>query len=235
MKENDNLKELEKIIEEINYIIQYKKDPFEVNIREILEKLNQLFKKLDTIEELSKDAEAMDNLASIVREQAGILYQKTSSLFITSERLIAKLEKLNIHVLGRLMELCMHPIASIDYINSDSIKFAYEYWLAKNPIKFEKRNIETKLGYVSRKEIYVNEKNFLREMEEFESYLTKNLPYNLTRELEKLDSKERVKILYFISFLIAQGKVHIVDKNDELIIERGPSKTNNSIIFNVKI
>jgi hypothetical protein len=233
MKENSNA-EIDKIIEEITYVIQRKKDPFEVNVAELLNKLNQIFKKIRTIEELSKDAEAMDHIATVVKEQAGLLYERTSSLFISPKRLAEKLEKFSVYEFSRLIELCLHPVASTNFINSDSIKSGYEYWFAKNPIKIEKKSYETEIGFISANDIYVQDKNFIKELEEFETDLMKKLPLNLTKEMENMNAKERVRFLYFISFLIAQGKLHVSESNEEILIEKGPSKRNYSIIFRLK-
>jgi hypothetical protein len=232
---NNITDELEKIIEEINLIIQKKKDPFEINIKSLLKKLNELYIKLQSIEEYSKDAEAINLLATIVKEQSNYLYDKSSTLFLAAEKLIEKLTKISILEIGKIMEMCMYPIATTNFMNNDSIKIGYEYWLAKSSIRSERRTYETKINLINKDEFYYSDRKFINDLKKYEELILSKLPLNLTKEIENLNSKDKINLLYYLSFLIAQGKVHLVEKNEELYVDAGPSKFTNSIIFRIKL
>lgn len=230
----DSVKEIQEIIEMTNAIIQRKIDPFKIDVKSLIEKLDSLFPKLRKIEELLLDVEALERISNVLGIQTKELNYMSSKFYLSSEDIINKLKQMNIVELSNMLSLTFHPVLSTNFINEETLLNAYEYWLSiKKRIRVEEEKSFSLLE-IKKEDLKLREKKIAEKLAELENYLENNTPIELNSLTDKMERNSKVEFLYLLSYLISSGKFSIEDKGEEMIIRKGKAKESSSLVFTIK-
>ncbi len=192
-------------------------NPFDVDIREKILILKQRLPELKLLDELLVDAEAMLELAQIVKLQDQWLKSRASSLYIDPLLIQLKVKLLSKEALSEAFVRSWHPVAQIDQLSPRGLEKAFVYWRDLIPIserfKDQFGTYGTRPGLVDYSEL-VSLGVFTRE--QFETSLAE-LHDELLRKSngewvdymqfignETFESK--VRRAYLLAFLISEGR-----------------------------
>jgi hypothetical protein len=103
-------------------------NPFDVDIRQKLLILKLRLPELKLLDELLVDAEAIQELAQIVKLQDQWLKTRASSLYIDPLLIQLKLKLMRKETLSEAFVKSWHPIAQIDQITPRGLEKAFVYW-----------------------------------------------------------------------------------------------------------
>lgn len=192
-------------------------NPFDVDIREKILILKQRLPELKLLDELLVDAEAMLELAQIVKLQDEWLKTRASSLYIDPLLIQLKVKLLPKEALSEAFIRSWHPIAQVDQLSPRGLEKAFVYWRDLVPIserfKDQFGSYGVRPGQVDYSDL-VNMGVFTRE--QFETNLTQ-----LYNELSKRSGGEwvdyrqfigddafenKVRRAYLLAFLISEGR-----------------------------
>ena len=109
-------------------------NPFDVDIREKILILKQRLPELKLLDELLVDAEAMLELAQIVKLQDQWLKSRASSLYIDPLLIQLKVKLLPKEALSEAFVKSWHPIAQIDQLSPKGLEKAFVYWRDLIPV-----------------------------------------------------------------------------------------------------
>ncbi|HYA56358.1 MAG TPA: hypothetical protein VED22_06120 [Nitrososphaerales archaeon] len=109
-------------------------NPFDVDIREKILILKQRLPELKFLDELLVDAEAMLELAQIVKLQDQWLKSRASSLYIDPLLIQLKLKLLPKEALSEAFVKSWHPVAQVDQLSPRGLEKAFVYWRDLVPI-----------------------------------------------------------------------------------------------------
>jgi len=109
-------------------------NPFDVDIREKILLLKQRLPELKLLDELLVDAEAMLELAQVVKLQDQWLKSRASSLYIDPLLIQLKVKLLPKEALSDAFVKSWHPIAQIDQLSPRGLEKAFVYWRDLVPI-----------------------------------------------------------------------------------------------------
>ncbi len=226
------LEEIEKIIQITKDVLERRKNPFEIDVKSLIEKIKEIFPKIKNLEEYLKDSEAIYNLSQVIDMQSNELYYKSSFLYFNPSLLIRKAQHLSFIELGNILAFCLYPILSTNFINTQSLIQAYEYW---NNIKYKKINFINKEYKIEEIQTEKVSKKIEDKIKSLENYLNKLVPIRLSDFIND-EPKNVAEKLFLLSFLIIQGKFYIgLNEEGEFIIQKEPSDIKGSLVFNVKI
>ena len=126
----DAVKKLREILEELTAVLSSGADPFAVNLREILDRLNEVLPQLSN-EELPLDAEIIRYAAQIVKRQEEWVAGRTSLLALAPFIAILKLASMTKDELVRDFLGAWTPIVSLDRMTVGDLMLGMEYLGAK--------------------------------------------------------------------------------------------------------
>lgn len=227
----DVKEELNYIIEITNSIIQKRIDPFKIDIKELLERLNKIFFKIKDIEEFLMDAEALHGITSVLREQTNELNYKAVFLYSSPEMLLEKIKKMNIVELSNLTLLTLHPLINTSFIDAEALSNALEYWISMKVRNVLKERPALSYKEITSKEIQIQEKEILKKIENIYNDLSNKVPIKISEILKNKSFEERIELLYFISYLISLNKFYIEETEDGVILNKGRGNIKGSIII----
>lgn len=124
-----------RIIDLCKTVEQKRLDPFEVEVAKILEVLRLRLPEWKLPEELCLDAEAIREVAEIVKLQWDWIKHRSSLLYVDSILLTLKMRRMDMRSLARSLLKSMHLIVSIDQLTSERIIEAIEYWNQLMPLE----------------------------------------------------------------------------------------------------
>jgi hypothetical protein len=192
-------------------------NPFDVDIREKILLLKQRLPELKILDELLVDAQAMLELAQIVKLQDQWLKSRASSLYIDPLLIQLKLKLLPKAALSEAFIKSWHPIAQVDQLSPRGLEKAFVYWRDLVPIserfkdKFGTYGIGP--GVVDYAEL-ISLGSFTKE--QFETSLTELYDELLRKSNgEWIDYREfvgsesfetKVRRAYLLAFLISEGR-----------------------------
>jgi len=223
--------ELNQILEISKAVLEKRIDPFKVNVKELLERLDQLFSKLNTIEDYLKDAEAIHGIAAVLKEQTLELNFRTSNFYAPPEVLLEKIKKLDLLSLANLLALNIYPIMSTSYLTYETLVNALEYWQTMKKIRFERKEGMSSFLKIKLEELGLKEKNTIEKVEKLKDELSKIVPVKLREILKNKSYEERIEILYLLSYLITKGIFFLEEKEDDLIVTDQKSPFKGTIII----
>lgn len=191
-------------------------DPFVVDVDNIIQVVREYFPEWESPEELCLDAEAVHELASLIRLQSDWVKHRSTSLYTDPFLLEEKIRKMNKIELANLFLKVWHPIIELEQISPNSLIEAIKYW--HNLIPLDERWLkiaipEVETGTATREELYeqriLAEKAFAVQLEAFWEELKQK-----TREKGKIrywdfigadTYEETINRAYMTSFLITYG------------------------------
>jgi len=109
-------------------------NPFDVDIREKILLLKQKLPELEFLDELLVDAEAMLELAQIVKLQDEWLKHRASSLYIDPLLIQLKVKLLTREELYEGFVKSWHPLVQVDQISPSGLEKAFAYWRDLTPL-----------------------------------------------------------------------------------------------------
>ena len=188
-----------------------------MDIREKILILKQKLPELEFLDELLVDAEAMLELAQIVKLQDQWLKSRASSLYIDPLLIQLKVKLLPKEVLSEAFVRSWHPIAQVDQLSPRGLEKAFVYWRDLVPLserfKDQFGTYGIRPGLVDYSEL-ISLGVFTRE--QFETSLTQlydellqksNGDWVDYREFVANESFElKVRRAYLLAFLISEGR-----------------------------
>lgn len=116
------------IIELCRMVEQRGVDPFEVEVKEILEKLRGHLPSWKSPGEFVLDAEAVREIAEIIKLQADWVKHRSSSLYVDSLFVALKIRTLDPVSLARIFLKAWHPIVVVEQFSQERLRDAIDYW-----------------------------------------------------------------------------------------------------------
>lgn len=191
-------------------------DPFEVEVRELFDRLHELLPKIRDPQELYLDILAVLGLSDVVYQQGEWIKHKSSLLYFDPLLVLWKLRSLSTEELARVMTESWHPIVRLECIAPHGIKESMNYWntlpsLEERRVGLDVEEIEA--GEMARKEL---ERLGLMERKDFTQTL--ELTWGELKEAAGEDGKvqywdfvdantfeETVVRAWLVSFLVSYG------------------------------
>lgn len=144
MASKKNKKQLiERIIDLSESVNNREADPFEVDVSDFLERLNEIFSETDESEELLLDIKAMLGLSDIVSQQEDWIRHKSSLLHFDPMLVTWKVRGLSKKQLAYVLVNSWHPTSEMECIAKPGIDEAMEYWRNLEPLSERGTELET--------------------------------------------------------------------------------------------
>jgi len=164
--------ELRRIIEFCRSVENKGLNPFLVNVEDLISIIREYFPSLKSPEDLSLDAEAINQVASIIRMQSEWVKRRASSLYRDPFLIEEKLRSLPIQDLAEIFLKVWHPIVELEQITIGSLKTAAKYWRSLAPLSERWREeslLEVNAGMTTREDLIkqgiLRDETFLSEIE----------------------------------------------------------------------
>jgi hypothetical protein len=207
---------LQRVIELCKSVEDKGVDPFAVDVDHIIATLKKCFPDLESPEELSLDAEAVQYLASVIQNQGDWVKHRSTSLYTDPFLIEEKLQRLNKEGLVTLFTKVWNPIIEQEQLSIPSIAEAMKYWNDLPPIDERWQRLDpTKVmaGATTREELIrqkiLAEKTFFEELEAFWETLKQKVDENekiLYWNFVGSDTySETLDNAYMTSFLVTYG------------------------------
>ncbi len=225
---------LEKLIDEILELLEKAKrreiDPFDVDVKSLLDELSKLFPKLRSEDEYSLDMKALHSLALLIKEQEEFVRSESALLVLGPLLALLRARVMSSEELATLFIESWNPIVELEQLTTERMEQALDYWikLIKYGIRREKSLPSISVGLVDynylRETGLVYDVVFERKLEEVEKELKEKLgrsgKVDYWNFIVSNDFRETVFRAYCISFLATQGKISLYRNplGDEIFI-----------------
>jgi hypothetical protein len=149
-------------------------DPFEIEVRELFDRLRAILPKISDPEELFLDIQAVLGLSDVIFQQGEWIKHRSSLLYFDPLLVHWKLKSLSTEELARIFVNSWHPIVGLECITPPGIKQALDYW--NNLPSLEERRVgidatEVLTGEIARRELtrlgLMSRKDFATALEKF--------------------------------------------------------------------
>jgi hypothetical protein len=211
-----NSERIQRVIELCHSVEAKGVDPFALDVDDIIATLQKYFPEWESMEELALDAEAIQCLTSVIKDQGDWVKLRSTSLYTDPFLLEEKILRLNKEELAEVFIKVWNPIVELEQISIPSLAEALKYWQELVPIdeRWQRINpLEVEAGATTREELVklriLAEKTFLEELETFWGELRQKVG-----EAEKIhywdfvgaeNYAETVRRAYMTSFLVTYG------------------------------
>lgn len=196
-------------------------NPFEVEVKEILDTLKKYLPQWRALEDFVLDAEALNRIASIVRLQGDWIKHRSTSLYVDPLFIELKIKAIDIRRLVDIFVETWHPIVEFEELSKKRVNEAVDYWNQLLPLEERRVSLPTpveSLGSTSLKELLklkiVSEKSFNEALQNIWEELKKmtggrdQIPY--WAFIRAATYEETIYRAYMTSFLITYGYASIV-------------------------
>jgi hypothetical protein len=191
-------------------------DPFIVDVDDIIQIVREYFPEWQSPEELCLDAEAVNELASLIKLQSDWVKHRSTSLYTDPFLIEEKIRKMSKIELANIFLKVWHPIVELEQISPNNLIEAIKYWQNLVPLdeRWQKTAIsEIQTGTATREELYeqriLAEKAFNPQLEAFwEELKQKSEKEGKIRYWDFIGAKsyeETIDRAYMTSFLITYG------------------------------
>lgn len=109
-------------------------DPFEVDVLDFLERLEEIFPKVEDPEELLLDIRALLGLSDVISHQEGWIKHKSSLLHFDPMLVTWKVRGLSKKQLAYVLVNSWHPTVALECVSKPGVKEAIDYWKNLAPI-----------------------------------------------------------------------------------------------------
>lgn len=214
------LEDLLRVIELCRSVERSSANPFDVDIREKIAVLKKHLPEWRFLDDLLLDAEALLELAQIVKLQDEWLKHRASSLYIDPLLIQLKVKLLTKQELVEAFVHSWHPLAQVDQLSPKGLEKAFVYWRDLEPMserfKDEFGSYGTRPGTLDFGELVdlriFTQEHFETRLNELQDELmtTSNGEWVDYRAFIGDESFEK-KVLraYLLAFLISEGKASI--------------------------
>jgi len=207
---------LERVIDLCKSVEEKSLDPFIVDVDDIIAVVKEYFPEWELPEELCLDAEAIQQLSSVIKLQSDWVKHRSTSLYTDPFLLEEKIRRLSGEELADLFLRAWEPIIEMEQISPHSLSLAIKYWQSLLPLDerwaktaFLKREIGAATREELVKERIFAEKAFSEELEVFWEELKQRVgKEGKIRYWDFIgadDYLETVRRAYMTSFLVTYG------------------------------
>jgi hypothetical protein len=190
-------------------------DPFEVDVRRKLEVLRRYLPKWKAIDELLLDAEAFNELSTVIKLQGDWLKRQATMLYVDPELVEAKLKLLEPVELARCLLAAWRPLMALEQVTPQRLQEAIDYWNTLPPLRERVRLeevAETFPGTVSFSELlrfkFISTAELQGRIEELRRQLEERSRSGKVDYWDFVvqDTYEKsVERAYYVAFMISQG------------------------------
>jgi hypothetical protein len=190
-------------------------DPFEVDVRRKLEVLRRYLPKWKAIDELLLDAEAFNELSTVIKLQGDWLKRQATMLYVDPELVEAKLKLLEPAELARCLLAAWRPLMALEQVTPQRLQEAIDYWNTLPPLRERVRLeevAETFPGTVSFSELlrfkFISTAELQGRIEELRRQLEERSRSGKVDYWDFVvqDTYEKsVERAYYVAFMISQG------------------------------
>ena len=132
-------------------------DPFEVEVQGILEKLRGHLQSWRLPKEFVLDAEAVSEIAEIIKLQTDWIKHRSSSLYVDSLFVALKIRMLDPEALARLFLKAWHPIVAVEQFSQERLREAIDYWNQLLPMRERVWGLPARtipLGFIDQNDLF---------------------------------------------------------------------------------
>ncbi|MDQ1280283.1 MAG: hypothetical protein QG670_1546, partial [Thermoproteota archaeon] len=191
-------------------------NPFEVEVREILEAMRRYLPNWKVFEDFNLDSEALNRISSIIRLQGNWIKHRSSSLYVDPLLIEMKIRMMTLERLYEVFSKTWRPIIGLERLSARRIKEAIDYWNQLPSFKDRRTELpipSSSLGSISYDELVragiVREESFQKQLQK----LHKELMDKAGEEgrisyqdfIREKTYEETVHRAYLTSFLITYG------------------------------
>lgn len=124
---------MERIIDLSETVKNREADPFEVEVGDFMERLDEVFRDVDSLEELNLDMQAMLGLTDIISQQEDWIKHKSSLLHFDPMLVTLKAKELDKKQLAYVLVNSWHPTVEMEAVSKPGIEEAIDYWKNLKP------------------------------------------------------------------------------------------------------
>jgi hypothetical protein len=215
-KRNIGREDLRGIIELCRSVQNRGLNPFLVDVDDLVAILRKYFSEWNDSEDLCLDAEALNEIASIIKLQSEWVKRRSTSLYTDPFLLEEKVRSLSKEKIAEVFLQAWHPIAELEQISIRSLEDALRYW--ENLLPLDERmlsegSLRVEPGTITREELVkigiLAEEAFLEEMRSLWNELKEKAgEEGRIRYWDFIGSnsyQETVRRAYLTSFLVTYG------------------------------
>lgn len=196
-------------------------NPFEVEVKEILNTLKKFLPHWKALEDFVLDAEALNRIASVVHLQGDWIKHRSTSLYVDPLLIELKIKMIDA---GRLVDMFVeawHPIVEFEGLSKRRVDEAVDYWNQLPPLEERRISLPApvdSLGYTSLEELLklrlVSEKSFNEALQSLWEELKgmvggrDQIPYWAFIQADTYE--ETIYRAYMTSFLVTYGYASMV-------------------------
>lgn len=192
-------------------------DPFDLDVKKVLEVLRRYLKRCNSMADLLLDAETISEVTKIIELQGKWIKERSSSFYIDPFLMEVKLKMLEPAQLADVFFKSWHPIISLDRITPKRLKAGLDYWNALLP--FADRQVE--FPAASEPESSTFELDDLIDMNILSPEEFDNATRAIVKELEargrteyhdfiyETEFEDSIKRAYLASYLVSEGEADL--------------------------
>lgn len=189
-KKETNRERLLRIISLCLSVKRRSSDPFEVEVQKILGILSIYLPNWKILKDFTLDAEALNQIASIIQLQGNWIKSRSTSLYVDPLLIEMKIKMINAKTLVSIFSKSWHPIVEMEGLSRKRVEEAVDYW--KQLLSIEERRLKLpapsaslgsttiqeliKLRLMSEKSFNETLQNFWKELKE-KAGVNKKVPY----------------------------------------------------------
>lgn len=244
--------DLQRIIELCRSVELKGLDPYLIDVDDLIKLIRNYFPLWRKMEDLCLDAEALNNIASIVRMQGEWVKRRATTLYRDPFLVEEKIRSLSIDELAEVLLEAWRPIIELEQLTARSFREALKYWGGLLPLSERWRKVgytksETHLVTRERavEEGLLSSEPFMAEIEEIWAELKERASKKgkiLYWEFIHSDTyNETIRRAYLTSFLVTYGyaRLEVNPLEDEIFIspndEPKPPESGESISLAIPI
>ncbi len=135
--------ELRRIIETCLSVEAKGLNPFLVNVDDLVSIIKQFFPNWSDPDELCLDAEALNQIASVIKMQSEWIKHRATSLYRDPFLVEEKLRSLPIETIAAVFDEAWHPLVELEQVTMGSLEAALAYWTGLTPLdeRWRKENL----------------------------------------------------------------------------------------------
>ncbi|MCW4020963.1 MAG: hypothetical protein NWF14_07030 [Candidatus Bathyarchaeota archaeon] len=126
--------ELRRVIEFCQSVENKGLNPFLVEVDDLIAVIKEYFPSWENPEDLCLDAEALNQIASVIKMQSEWIKHRATSLYRDPFLVEEKLRSLHVERIAEIFLESWHPIVELEQISPHSLDAAMKYWDALEPL-----------------------------------------------------------------------------------------------------
>jgi len=116
-------------------------NPFEVEVKEILDTLRKYLPNWKILDDFILDAEALNSIASVINLQGNWIKQRSTSLYVDPLLIEFKIKTIDTRQLVNIFVKTWHPIVEFESLSKKRVNEAVDYWNQLLPLTERKINL----------------------------------------------------------------------------------------------